>query len=308
MTPREFRDAVLGKRFDVDNFPPSNPYQCFDLFSYCLIVLGIPVDTYCAITGYVSDLWKLRDQYGYYQYFDYIYDAKQLINGDWCFWDRGNSSHPSGHVCMYYDGKALGQNQPYPYVTEKNTTWDIMGALRPKFWEQPKKGYAEKYDFNMAGTYVCAYPLHLRTGGHGDPDIQAAFAHHHRRDSLRDGNQPVPECTPRDGRGRGGKPSTFGRTLGVGRLPGDNDGLQPGAPRGDGAPEVETKKEPAASYSRTGESRTTLGDEALDFSVRNGNWYDNLSMATGVKALRLRKLKRTATQIETASGLSLSEV
>lgn len=166
MTPREFRDAVLGKRFDVDNFPPSNPYQCFDLFSYCLIVLGIPVDTYCAITGYVSDLWKLRDQYGYYQYFDYIYDAKQLINGDWCFWDRGNSSHPSGHVCMYYDGKALGQNQPYPYVTEKDTTWDIMGALRPKFWEQPKKGYAEKYDFNMAGTYICAYPLHLRTGGH----------------------------------------------------------------------------------------------------------------------------------------------
>lgn len=166
MTPREFRDVVLGKRFDVDNFPPSNPYQCFDLFSYCLIVLGIPVDTYCAITGYVSDLWKLRDQYGYYQYFDYIYDAKQLINGDWCFWDRGNSSHPSGHVCMYYDGKALGQNQPYPYVTEKNTTWDIMGALRPKFWAQPKKGYAEKYDFNMAGTYTCAYPLHLRTGGH----------------------------------------------------------------------------------------------------------------------------------------------
>lgn len=166
MTPREFRDAVLGKRFDVDNFPPSNPYQCFDLFSYCLIVLDIPVETYCALTGYVSDLWKLRDQYGYYQYFDYIYDAKQLINGDWCFWDRGNSSHPSGHVCMYYDGKALGQNQPYPYVTEKNTTWDIMGALRPKFWEQPKKGYAEKYDFDMAGTYVCAYPLHLRTGGH----------------------------------------------------------------------------------------------------------------------------------------------
>lgn len=166
MTPREFRDAVLGKRFDVDNFPPSNPYQCFDLFAYCLMILNIPVDTYCAITGYISDLWKLRDQYGYYQYFDYIYDAKQLINGDWCFWDRGNSSHPSGHVCMYYDGKALGQNQPYNYVTEKNTTWDIMGALRPKFWEQPKKGYAEKYDFDMAGTYVCAYPLHLRTGGH----------------------------------------------------------------------------------------------------------------------------------------------
>ena len=40
-------------------------------------------------------------------------------------------------------------------------------------------------------------------------------------------------------------------------------------------------KKPAASYSRTGESRTTLGDGALDFRVRNGNGYDNSSMATG---------------------------
>ena len=41
------------------------------------------------------------------------------------------------------------------------------------------------------------------------------------------------------------------------------------------------KKEPAASYSRTGGSRTTLGDGALDCRVRNGNGYDNSSMATG---------------------------
>ena len=41
------------------------------------------------------------------------------------------------------------------------------------------------------------------------------------------------------------------------------------------------KKEPAASYSRAGGSRTTLGDEALDFRVRNGNGYGRLSVATG---------------------------
>ena len=46
-------------------------------------------------------------------------------------------------------------------------------------------------------------------------------------------------------------------------------------------------KKPAASYSRTGESRTTLGEEALDFRVRNGNGYDNLSMATGKKPFEL---------------------
>ena len=43
------------------------------------------------------------------------------------------------------------------------------------------------------------------------------------------------------------------------------------------------KKEPAASYSRTGESRTTLGDGALDFRVRNGNGYVSPSVATGEK-------------------------
>ena len=50
---------------------------------------------------------------------------------------------------------------------------------------------------------------------------------------------------------------------------------------------MKIKKEPAASYSRTGESRTTLGDGALDFRVRNGNGYDNSSMATGKKPLKL---------------------
>ena len=44
--------------------------------------------------------------------------------------------------------------------------------------------------------------------------------------------------------------------------------------------DVKTKK-PAAPYSPAGESRSTLGEEALDFRVRNGNGYDSLSMATG---------------------------
>ena len=44
------------------------------------------------------------------------------------------------------------------------------------------------------------------------------------------------------------------------------------------------KKVPAASYSRAGGSRTTLGEEALDFRVRDGNGYGRLSVATGEKA------------------------
>ena len=53
-------------------------------------------------------------------------------------------------------------------------------------------------------------------------------------------------------------------------------------------------KKPAAPYSRAGGSRTTLGEEALDFRVRDGNGYGRLSVATGRKPLGV-ELKGTAT-------------
>ena len=53
------------------------------------------------------------------------------------------------------------------------------------------------------------------------------------------------------------------------------------AREGDGVRNDKKKKKPAATYSRAGESRTTLGDGALDFRVRNGNGYCSPSTATG---------------------------
>ena len=47
---------------------------------------------------------------------------------------------------------------------------------------------------------------------------------------------------------------------------------------------LKKEKKPAAPYSRTDEFRTTLGEGALDFRVRNGYGYDSPSMATGNKA------------------------
>lgn len=167
MTPQEFRDLVIGKSFDVDGFPPSNPYQCYDLFKYCNYLLDIPVNTFCAITGYVCDLWRLRYQYGYESYYKFINPGEPLQEGDWCFWDMG-SSHPYSHVAMYYHGLELGQNQGVPgkpYVTEEATTWDIMGALRPYAWSEYEKGYAEIFNQEYAGCYRTTAPLNIRTGG-----------------------------------------------------------------------------------------------------------------------------------------------
>ena len=62
-------------------------------------------------------------------------------------------------------------------------------------------------------------------------------------------------------------------------------GRGPGGPGRAGARAHGKNKKPAASYSRTGGSRTTLGEGALDFRVRNGNGYGSSSMATGRKAV-----------------------
>lgn len=165
MTPKEFIDSTLDKSYDFDNYPPENKYQCIDYFQKLLIDLHIPVSIYCALTGYVCDLWRLREQYGYGQYFQYITDPKKLRNGDVVIWDRG-SSHPKSHIAIYYDGFEVGQNQPLPKVTMKETTFgDMFGALRPKCWADQRKGYAEHFSKDFAHTYACAYPLHIRTGG-----------------------------------------------------------------------------------------------------------------------------------------------
>lgn len=164
MTPDDIYKRFIGCSVDLDGYPRSNPFQCWDFMAVIFSALGIPVNTYCAITGYVCDIWRLKDQYGYRQYFDYIYRKEDLQDGDIVFWDKG-SSHALSHVCMYYHGMELGQNQPERCVTLKNTVWDIIGALRPKQWTQYEKGYAECYDPDISGQYKVIINLHLRTGG-----------------------------------------------------------------------------------------------------------------------------------------------
>lgn len=140
-TVKGWRDHTIGKSYEIDG---TYPYQCWDYAADFFIENNIPAEYHCTLTGYVDDLWYLKDQYGYSKYFDYIYNASELRDGDWCIWGKG-SSHPSSHIAMYYQGKELGQNQGAPYVNEKSTTWDILGALRYKGWlpELPKVDFGK---------------------------------------------------------------------------------------------------------------------------------------------------------------------
>lgn len=147
MTPQVWRNETIGKSFDSDNYPKQNPYQCWDYFDAFVRYFKLGISTYCALTGYVCDLWRLKEKYGYDKVFEFITNAADLRVGDWVIWDRG-SSHSYSHICMVYIDRngnpvELGQNQGSPFVTEKVTSWDILGAFRFKGWDTLQTGAAD---------------------------------------------------------------------------------------------------------------------------------------------------------------------
>lgn len=139
MNPKQWRDMTIGKSYDIDKAYGS---QCWDYFAYFLQYFNLPLSAQCSLTNYVCDLWRLKDKYGYSTYFEYVYNASDLRTGDWVIWDKG-SSHPYSHIAMYYEGLELGQNQGAPYVNEKRTTWDILGAFRFRSWGDIRIGASD---------------------------------------------------------------------------------------------------------------------------------------------------------------------
>lgn len=128
-SPQAFYDATYGKSIDVDG---AYGAQCWDLFAFFVQKEGIPCSTYCKLTGYAGDLYKLRYDYGYNKYFDFFY-PKNAKKGDWIFWDQ--------HVAMVWSVKGntvtcLGQNQGgIKRVTLKDYTLSTaLGCMRYYPW------------------------------------------------------------------------------------------------------------------------------------------------------------------------------
>lgn len=142
MTPFEWKSMTIGKSYDEDK---AFGFQCWDYFQAFIKYFKLPISAFCSLTGYVCDLWRLKDTYGYSEFFEYITDPSQLLDGDWVIFDKGSKSHPSSHICMYFSPNIeLGQNQGKPCVTEKQTTFtDMMGAFRFRNWSEIVRGASD---------------------------------------------------------------------------------------------------------------------------------------------------------------------
>lgn len=137
-TPEEFRNATLGKRIDVDNFPKEQPYQCWDLPAYFWSrVVGRFLATKQGGGG-AKDCWNYSRIYNAGSEFELITDRNALKVGDWLIDNGGEWGHVGMITAIVAQGQVvrlLGQNQPYGYINEINFSLrNFAGAFRLKAW------------------------------------------------------------------------------------------------------------------------------------------------------------------------------
>lgn len=133
----DFKAKYLGRSVDVDGFPASQPYQCWDLVSgvYFQYIGGHRIS--CTQTGYVKDIANQRHTNGLLDFCTDIGFEAELQPGDICVW--GNCpACPLSHIAIYDSDNGqsavyfLGQNQPRNYVTiQRIDVSGIIGVFRP---------------------------------------------------------------------------------------------------------------------------------------------------------------------------------
>lgn len=128
-TPEDFYKEYNGRAIDYDHAYGVQCVDGFRIFCDWAGVPSVPTPNNWA-DGYYLDFEDLK----IYPYFEKVKAPYQ--NGDWIFWKRGSSSHPSSHVAMYYNGYEFGENQGgnRGFCLKKTDFSDALGGLRLKRW------------------------------------------------------------------------------------------------------------------------------------------------------------------------------
>lgn len=168
--PIEFYNRTVGKAADVDG---AYGVQCWDLMARCCVDNGVPLQViHCSLTGYVEDVWYLRNKSGILQYFDAV-PASQIIVGDWIIWPKTYSLTPKSHVAMaWVNRSSFGQSQSG--IKTANVVnyldWNrALGAFRLKAWEARKMlditpGKLLRTTYNDQTIYLLPQPLGTKLG------------------------------------------------------------------------------------------------------------------------------------------------
>lgn len=168
LSVKQFITAYTGWAKDVDG---AAGIQCVDLAKEHFRIAGDP-NWQSAIggDGYADNIWYNRQRW--MPWYEFIDKKDGFKDGDMVIFphkDRGGWTHPSSHVCFYYQGKEFGTNQGQKPACLKPTDWsDALGALRWKEWagEFLPYGYTKLIRSGITalvyrGNYAAGYTLHV---------------------------------------------------------------------------------------------------------------------------------------------------
>ncbi|MGX8833954.1 CHAP domain-containing protein [Amedibacillus sp. YH-ame6] len=163
-TPTDFRNEVLGKRFDIDGYYGA---QCWDGYAYYMKWLGYAY-AFCTSSNYVKDIWNNRASNGMLESCEVVSTMQQ---GDIAVFAE-TSETPYSHIAIFVadngngTGVFLGQNQGGSAGAFNEVTFSyscMLGALRPKCYKdlfaKPSKA---KY---KVGLPVCTNTLATSSTG-----------------------------------------------------------------------------------------------------------------------------------------------
>lgn len=150
-TPQEFLNSTLNKKYDMDSYPKTQPYQCWDYGDYFWVnQVGRSLVTKAGGNGSARDCWNISKFINAGNDFDLIYDKRLLKTGDWIITDGGKNGHIGIVAGIVTTGEIVllqSENNGSIYVNRKNFTLStFLGGFRLKEWNKtesflPPKGY-----------------------------------------------------------------------------------------------------------------------------------------------------------------------
>ena len=153
----EWRTATISNSYDVDYYPRTQPYQCWDYTALLYFQYGRALQTKPGGNGTAADCWNVSRNYNSQSPFISLTGKENIKRGDILVWNS-NQYSSTGHIAFAdedYNGtnslSCLGQNQGSYNVKLttlsltnflgifRNTKWDDTPAPSPEPEKKKKK-------------------------------------------------------------------------------------------------------------------------------------------------------------------------
>lgn len=157
-TPQNFLEQTINKAIDMDGYPASQKYQCWDYGDYFWVnQVGRTLITKPGGNGSARDCWTVSKKVNAGSEFDLITNKNDLQCGDWVIFNNGKNGHIGIVKSVVKKGVTVnlqGENQgSWKVNVIQRNLGDFLGAFRYKQWAYSKKSNDQIADEVIKGLW-----------------------------------------------------------------------------------------------------------------------------------------------------------